>query len=92
MGGDKQRELIDIIDWTAIMGILSVLPVAYFWGCGAAFELFHIWCKGSTLPVLLGLFASVPLSAVAGTYGSRAWYLVTAVSVGTLLFFTFRLH
>jgi hypothetical protein len=29
----------------------------------------------------------VPLSAVAGTFGWRAWYFVTAVSVGTFLFF-----
>jgi hypothetical protein len=92
MSTDQRRELVDIIDWTTIIGGLSVLPCAYFWGCGAALELFHVWCKGNTALVVLGVLLAVPLSGVAGTYGSRAWYVVTAASVGTLLFFVLRLH
>jgi hypothetical protein len=92
MSTDQRRELLDIIDWTTVLGSLSVLPCAYFWGCGAVFELFHVWCKGNTALVLLGVLLAVPLSAVAGTYGSRAWYVGTVVSVGTLLFFILRLH
>lgn len=87
-----QREWIDVIDWTALLGVLSTLPCAYFWGCGLAHELFGTWCTGSTIFVLAGMFVSVPMSASAGAYGSRLWWSVTAIAVGTLLFFFLRLH
>lgn len=41
---------------------------------------------------MLGVLLAVPLSGIAGTYGSRAWYVVTAASVGPLLFFFLRIH
>lgn len=84
MGRDK-RQTIDIINNS--VGGLSVLPCAYFWGCGTLSELFHVGCKGSPGLALMGMFAAVPLSAVAGTFGWRAWYLATAASAGTLLWF-----
>jgi hypothetical protein len=89
-----QREWIDVIDPPMICGVLSVLPLAYLGSCVlSAHELFGAWwCKESPVFMLIGIFLSVPLSAIAGAYGSRFWWLVTAISVGALLFFVFRLH
>jgi hypothetical protein len=87
-----RREWFDIVDWTTVFGVLSALPCAYVWGCGLAHELFGIWCSASTIFALAGLFLSVPLSATAGAYGSRLWWSVTAIAIGTLLFFFLRLH
>jgi hypothetical protein len=87
-----QREWIDFIDPPMICGVLSVLPWAYFLGCGLAHELFGYWCKGSTIAALMGIFLSVLMSAIAGTYGSRYWWSVTAIELGMLLFFFLRLH
>jgi hypothetical protein len=84
MCGDR-REMIDIINNS--VGGISVLPCVYFWGCGAVSELFHVGCHRIQGVALIGMFAAVPLSAVAGTFGWRAWYFVTAASAGTLLFF-----
>ena len=82
-----KREMLDIIN--NLTGGMSVLPCAYFWGCSAALELFHVRCNPAPPPALIGMVAAVPLSAAAGTFGWRAWYLVTVVSAGTLLFFIF---
>ena len=88
-----QREWIDIIDPPMICGVLSVLPCAYVGGCVLAHKLFGVWwCNESPIYALMGIFLSVPLSAIAGAYGSRFWWLVTAISAGALLFFMFRLH
>lgn len=78
-----KREMLDIIN--NITGGVSVLPCAYFWSCSVAFQLFHVRCNPA--PALIGMVAAVPVSAVAGTFGWRAWYLVTAASAGTFLFF-----
>ena len=89
----EQRELIDVIDPPMICGVLSVLPCAYVGGCVLARDLFGVWwCKESSVYAFIGIFLSVPLSAIAGAYGSRFWWLVTAISAGALLFFMFRLH
>jgi hypothetical protein len=82
--GDDKREMIMIVN--AIAGGLSILPCAYFWGCSAADKLFHVACYASLGWALIGMVAAVPLSAVAGTFGWRAWYLVTAASAGTFLY------
>jgi hypothetical protein len=87
-----RRDWVDIFDWTTIFGLLSVFPNVYFWGCGLAHELFRISCPGSTVAVLLGILISIPLSATAGAYGSRLWWMVTAIASGTLFFFVLRLH
>jgi hypothetical protein len=88
----SRREWIDIIDWTMIFGVLSALPCAYVWGCVSAQKLFGTWCPGNTVPVVLSVFASVPLSATAGAYGSRLWWLITATAVATIVLFVVRLH
>jgi hypothetical protein len=87
-----QRVWIDIIDPPLICGVLSVLPFAYVGGCLMAQAVLSYWCKGDTVIVLLAVFSSVPLSAIAGAYGSRYWWSVTAIALGMLLFFVFRLH
>jgi len=88
-----QLEWIDIIDPPMVCGVLSVLPCAYVGACVLADEVFRVWwCKESPVYALIGIFLSVPLSAVAGAYGSRFWWLVTAISAGVLLFLMFRLH
>ncbi len=88
----NRREIIDILDWTAVFGAVALLPCAYFWGCGLAHEVFGYWCRGDTLLLLLGLVVAIPLSGIAGLYGSRWWWSVTAIAIGTLLFFGLRLH
>ena len=89
-----QREWIDIIDPPMICGVLSVLPFAYLAGCVLAVHklLATWWCKESPVFMLIGIFLSIPLSAIAGAYGSRFWWFVTAISAGLLLFVMFRLH
>jgi hypothetical protein len=78
-----KREMLDIIN--NITGGVSILPCVYFWSCSLAFQLFHV--RYNPAPALIGMVAAVPLSAVAGRFGWRAWYLVTAASAGTFLFF-----
>jgi hypothetical protein len=82
MSSDK-RGMLDIVN--NVTGGVSLLPCAYFWSCSAASQLFHLRCN--PLPALMGMIVALPLSAVAGTFGWRAWYLVTAVSAGTFLYF-----
>jgi hypothetical protein len=84
--------LIDRFNWTSIIGALSALPCGYFWGCGFGMEFFHITCRGNVGLVMVGILLAFPSSAVAGTYGSRGWYLVTLLSASTLLFVVLRLH
>jgi hypothetical protein len=91
-GATSNREWIDIIDWTTILGVISVLPCAYFWGCGLAIELWSVRPPGDPALLLLAIWGSVPLSAVVGAYGSRYWWLVTALAIGTFLFVVLRLH
>ena len=86
-----QREWIDIVDWTVILGTLSALPCAYFWFCMLAHG-HGVRCPGPTVVVLLFVFLAIPSSAVAGAYGYRIWWFVTVVAVGTLLFVVLRLH
>lgn len=88
----NQREWIDVIDPPLICGVLSVLPFVYVGWCLIAHALLGYWCTGDTVIVLLGIFSSVPLSAIAGAYGSRYWWSVTVIALAMLLFFVFRLH
>jgi hypothetical protein len=87
-----RREWIDIIDRTTILGIVSVLPCAYLWGSGLAIELWKVNPPGDPGLMLLAILGSIPLSAIVGAYGSRWWWVATAVAIGTLLFVGFRLH
>jgi hypothetical protein len=86
------REWIDIIDWTTILGIISTVPCAYFWGSGLAIELWKAHPPGSPGVLLLAILGSIPLSATVGAYGSRWWWVATGVAIGTLLVVGFRLH
>jgi len=83
--GSGKREMLDTIN--NVTGGVSALPCAYFWGCSAADKLFHVGCNTSLGWALIGMVAAVPLSAVAATFAWRAWYLVTAASAGTFLYF-----
>lgn len=87
-----RREWIEIVDWTTILGTLSGLPAAYFWGCGLAMQMFRVRCPGDTFVVLIAILGSIPLSAVVGSYGSRYWWIVTAAATGTFIFFVLRLR
>jgi hypothetical protein len=87
-----RREWIDIVDWTTILGVVSVLPCVYFWGCGLAMEVSSIRCPGDPAMLLLAILVSIPLSITVGAYGSRYWWLVTVIAIGTILFVGLRLH
>lgn len=84
----EQRELIGIINNS--VGGISALPCAYFWVYCAIFGFYHIDFNNLGLGLaLVGMLVAVPLSAVAGTFGWRAWYFVTAISASSFLFFIF---
>jgi hypothetical protein len=87
-----RREWIDVVDWTTILGIVSALPCVYFWAGGLAIELWKVNPPGDPLLLLLAILGSIPVSAVVGAYGSRWWWVATAVAIGTLLLVGFRLH
>jgi hypothetical protein len=86
------REWIDIIDWTTILGIISAVPCAYFWGSGLAIVIWKVNPPGDPFLLLLAILGSIPLSAVVGTYGSRYWWVITGIAIGTILLVGFRLH
>ena len=87
-----QREWIDIIDWTTLTGVLAACPSGYLWFCLAVFKLSNRACPFNPIVLLFCILGSIPLSAVSAIYGSRLWWLVTALGIGTLLFVGFRLH
>jgi hypothetical protein len=78
--------------WTIAIGGLSGLAVLYFW---VTMVFPFGWLKqhaGDLFPLLLAILISAVLSAVAGTKGSRWWYLVTLANASTLIWVMLRFH
>ena len=78
--------------WTKIVGTLSILPALYFWLWILRPKFWLASYPGKPGMVLIGILCAIPLSIVVATRGSRVWYVVTAIALGTLLFVGFRLH
>jgi len=78
--------------WTKLLGVLSILPVVYFWLVVLGPKSWLAHYPGKPASILLAILCSVPLSAGVAKRGSRLWYLVTAMAAGTLLFIGLRLH
>jgi hypothetical protein len=78
--------------WTKIVGTLSILPALYFWLWILGPKSWLASYPGKPGMVLIGILCAIPLSIVVATRGSRVWYVVTAIALGTLLFVGFRLH
>jgi hypothetical protein len=78
--------------WTIVIGSLSGLAVLYFW---VTMVIPIGWLKqraGDLFPLLLAILISAVLSAVAGTKGSRWWYLATFANASTLVWVMLRFH
>jgi hypothetical protein len=78
--------------WSNMLGLISILLVAYFW-----FALLtpHAWqpiFPGAGLVVVAALASSILMSAIAGWVGSRRWYFATVAALVTFLFFGLRIH
>jgi len=78
--------------WSNMLGLISILLVAYFW---LALLTPHAWrpvFPGAGLVVVAALASSILMSAIAGWVGSRRWYLATVVALVTFLFVGLRIH
>jgi hypothetical protein len=78
--------------WIKIVGSLSILPSLYFWLWVLGPKAWLASYPGKPGPLLIGVLCSIPVSVVVANRGSRIWYLVIALALGTLLFIGFRLH
>jgi hypothetical protein len=82
-----KREFLDVVN--NLTGAVSALPSVYFWISFAIFRFFHIECKFYL--AFPWLIPALLLSAVAGTFGWRGWYLFTVASVSAVFFVAYTM-
>ena len=75
-----------------LLGLISMLLVAYFWLALLTQLVWQPIFPGAGLVVVAALASSVLMSAIAGWIGSRRWYFATLAALVTFLFFGLSIH
>jgi uncharacterized BrkB/YihY/UPF0761 family membrane protein len=78
--------------WSNMLGLVSVLLVAYFWVALLTRRAWQPIFPGAGLVVVAALALSILMSAIAGRVGSRRWYFATVAALVAFLFFALRMH
>ena len=76
----------------SVLGILSLLGPVVLWAFSLAPPRWDLRLPGGMWGAILTLLLPIVMSIIAGILGKRAWFVVTAFSVFTFVYFGFLLE